>query len=158
LPSKKTDATITTDKPTKDSPMAHSIELDRLNLQNAKLAAENAGLRKKVNEAKAAMKTIESTYDAEICGKLKLNIQNLLGYSDVEVAALTHGKTDKELSAMLANFSTAIKNVKREPGTFKSISAGAAEPRAYGDQSENLTVGNIYGKTRKEILEMGGKF
>ena len=154
MPSKKKDATT----PTTDSPMAHSIELTRLNLQNAKLAAENAGLKKEINEAKAAMKTIESTYDAEICGKLKLDIQKLLGYSDVEVASLTHGKNDKELSAMLSNFATAIKNVKRDTGTFKSINTGAAEPKVYGDQSEGMTIGNIYGKTREEIKEMGGKF
>ena len=159
MPENKTDATPPKVKPTKDSPMAHSIEMDRLLLKNAKVEAALDAVTKELAIAKAAMKKIEADYKAEVCTKLKMDIQTVLGISDAERDKLCYNKSDEELSAMLDNFVTATnRRTPEEPGTFKPIITGAAEPRKYGDNTENFTVGDLFGKSKKEIKEMGGAF
>lgn len=155
----KDDATTSTVQPTAGSAMAHSIEIDRLKLKNAKVEAALDAVTQELVVAKEALKKIESDYNAEVATKLKMDIQMVLDLSDDERDKLCHGKTDEELSQMLDNFVTATKTrTPGEPGTFKHIRTGAAKPREYGDTTENLTVGNLCGKTREEILAMGGKF
>jgi len=160
LPEGKKDATPTKVKPTPDSPMAHSIEIDRLLLKNAEFEVKLDAVTKELVEAKAAMKKIEADYDAEVCTKLEMDIQTVLGCSDAERRKLCQGKNDEELSQMLENFATATKGrvLTDEDGTFKPIRTGAAEPHKYGDQTENLTVGNLFGMKREDILKLGGKF
>lgn len=158
MPEKKKDATKP--QPTVGSAMAHSISIDRLLLKNAEIEAKLDAVTKELVVAKDAMKRIEADYEKEVCTKLKMDIQTVLGCSDAEREKLCHGKTDEELSMMLQNFVTATKD--RTPtgqdGTFKHIRTGAVEPRKYGDQSEHFTVGDLFGKSREDIKKMGGKF
>jgi len=161
LPEKNKDIQPLGVKPTPGSPMAHSIEMDRLALDNAALAVKLDAVTKELVEAKAAMKKIEADYNTEVCTKLKMDIQTVIGCTDAERDKLCHGKTDVELSMMLDNFVTATRDrtpVGQESGIFKPIRTGAAEPHKYGDQIENFTVGNLFGMTREDILKSGGKF
>lgn|GEM_PF-6420661 len=160
MPKKKIqkDATPQRVKPTVDSPMAHSIAIDRLTLKNAKLETALDAVSLELVAAKDALKKIESGYNAEVATKLMMDIQMVLDISDDERDKLCHGKNDEDLSLMLENFVTATKKrTPGDPGIFKPIRTGAAEPRKYGDDTENFTVGCLYGKSREEILKMGGK-
>ena len=159
MPEKKKDATPGKVTPTIDSAMAHSIELDRLKLKNASLEVQLDATTKQLVEAKESLKKIEADYNTDVVTKHKMDIQMVLGCSDAERDKLCFGKDDKELAADLKRYVIGVaKRKPQEPGIFKSIRTGAAEPRKYGDSTENFTVGCLYGKSAEDIKKMGGQF
>ena len=150
MPDKKTDAT-----PTPGSPAAHKIEIDRLTLKTDRLEAKLKVATDELTFAKTNLVRIKNDYEARVVSTLKLDIQDLLGCDDVELSKITHGKKIEELETML---NTLILKTDRTPeGQFKPIRTGAATPPEYG-KPENLTVGDIFGKTPDEIRKMGGNF
>lgn len=150
----KDDATT----PTPGSAAAHKIEVDRLTLQNKRFEAQLKIATDELNFAKDALKKIENDYKARVANTLKLDIQDVLGCSDVELAKLTHGKTVEELESMLGH----VMLVRTEKPTgkdakFKPIRTGVAATPRYGEPT-NMTVGDLFGKTKEEIRKMGGQF
>lgn len=130
---------------------------ERLRLANTRLSAQNAAANEELKIAKAALIKIGSDYEARIRATHKMNIQDLLGCSDLELRKLTDSKSVEELDLMETNFQTAAearKSPYSTPARTASIRTGSA--LVAGD--ENLTVGSLFGKTRAEILEMKGDF
>lgn len=155
--SSKTNKDATAIKPTPGSPAAHKFEIDRLTMANKRLKAKLKIANDELVYAKKSLKKIENDYTARVANTLKLDIQDVLGCDNTELAKLTHGMNVEELENMLSHVMLARTDKPTdEKGTFKPIRTGATIKR-YGEP-ENLTVGNLYGKTAEDIRKMKGEF
>lgn len=139
---------------------AVKIQIDRLTLANTRLVAQKAALNEELKFAKASLIKIAADYEARVKNTLKMDIQDVLGCSDMELHKLTDGKKIEDLEAMFHNFVTATDAVK-SPYDKTKIKTASIRPGASGvasvPGSENLTVGNLFGKSREEIRKMGGE-
>lgn len=142
---------------TPGSAAAHQIEVERLSLANKRLEAQLKIAVDELTYAKKELKKIENDYKAKVANTLKLDIQDVLGCSDVEAAKLTHGMKVKELESMLSHVMLArTEKPTEKEGKFKPIRTDV-EPKEYGEPA-NLTVGNLFGKKAEDIRKMGGEF
>ena len=152
----KKDATI---KPTPGTAAAHQIEVDRLTLQNKRLQAKLDIAVEEANYSKKELKRIENDYRARVANTLKLDIQDVLGCTDVEIAKLTHELTVDQLEKMLEHVML-VRTVDptTKDGVFKPIRTGKdlAVP-TYGEP-DNFTVGDLFGKKAEDIRKMKGEF
>lgn len=133
------------------------LEISRLTLANTRLARDNKVIGEELKFAKAALLKIKAGYDARVKNTLGMNIQDVLGCSDLDLVKLVESKTVEQLEQMYQNFALATDTRKTPYDRTKvktaSIRAGSgfAAPGA-----ENLTVGNLFGKSREDIIKMGG--
>ena len=143
---------------TPGSPAAHSIEVDRLILANKRLEAQLKIANDELTFAKKSLKKIENDYRARVSNTLKLDIQDVLGCDNTELAKLTHGLKVEELESMLKHIMLArTEKPADNEGTVKPIRTPQTAIAKYGEP-ENMTVGNLFGKSAEEIKKMGGKF
>lgn len=137
------------------------IQIDRLTLANKRLNAKLAARDEELKFAKDALLKIAAGYEARVKNTLKLDIQDVLGCSDMELHKLTDGKSIEELDQMFSNFITATDSVK-SPYDKTKVKTASIRPGTRGvasvPGSEDLTVGQLFGKSAKEIREMGGEF
>lgn len=136
------------------------IENTRLTLANKRLVARLAERDEELNFAKAALLKIKAGYESRVKNTLKMDIQDILGCSDIELAQLTKGKTIEGLEQMFENFLTAT-DATKSPYAEKKVKTATIRSTSVDSRpgSEGLTVSaiSLYGKSPKEIREMGGK-
>jgi hypothetical protein len=131
------------------------IASDTYKTANAALALENAQL-KNINtsltsEATALRQQLEqanSIIENDLKADLILKIQSASEYQEADLLKMNPSQLQviEETLSKGKNFNVA------STGVYKSIRAGNASV------DSNLTVGNLYGKSREEIQKMGGDF
>lgn len=104
-------------------------------------------LTAEVAQLKGALTRYNNQLESELKADSITRIKVMSKYNDSELENLSI----EELQA-IEQALTKSKGLETT-AVFKSIRAGDATAH-----SDNLTVGNLYGKSRKEILEMGGDF
>jgi putative lipoic acid-binding regulatory protein len=114
-----------------------TLDVARLNKENQQLTEESKGLKRQVVQ-------LTNVIDTDLTSDLKMKI---LATGDYNEADLEDLKVEQ-----LQTIHEILSKAKVKGDTvYKPIRVGAATP-ARG------TIGNLFGKTRKEILEMGGEF
>ena len=130
------------------------IASDTIKTVNAKLAVDKAHFEAKAialateNDAlKLQLETANNIIENDLKADLVIKIQAASEYTETDLLQLTPSQlqTIEQTLAKGKNFETATTN-------YKSIRAGNAAT------DSNLTVGSLYGKSREEILKMGGSF
>jgi len=128
------------------------IASDTVKVQLAALTLENEQLKKRLTEKEnenvvLRKQNVELASVIENDLKADLTLQ-IMAASDFKEADLENLSIE-QLQTMVSTLS------KRKAGDaiFKPIRAGAST-----DKASRLTVGNLYGKTRAEILAMEGDF
>lgn len=144
---------------TKNDATTFKTKIDQLTRANTRLANTNEQLTKELNLAKESLINIRADFEARVKHSLALDIQGMLGCSDVELQKLIKGKTVDQLEQMAENFATAVDSRKSPytKPTTASIRPGTSAPFELPGGAR-LTVGSTFGKTQKEIAEMGGEF
>lgn len=117
-----------------------SIDKAHWEAQATALAAENQALRVQLTQA-------NSIIENDLKSDLILKIQAASDYTETDLLALSPSQlqTIDETLSKSKNFETAASK-------YKSIRAGNAS------ENTNMTVGNLYGKSKEEIVKMGGDF
>jgi len=135
------------EKTTKTKTMVDSTKVaDTLRI--AKLTAENDAQTKEINELKRTLKSQNDILENKLKVDSILNIKAMSDYKDAELEALSIEDLQKLEVAL-----TRSKGIDSSSVSYKSIRAGDSE-----DHAGRLTVGSLYGKSRKEILESAGEF
>lgn len=133
------------------------IASDTYKTANAALALENAQLKNAneiaIAEAKALHQQLEqanSIIENDLKADLTLKIMAASEYREDDLLKMTPSQLQviEETLSKSKGFAAASSQ-----GVYKSIRAGNASTA-----NSNLTVGNLYGKTPKEIQDMGGEF
>ena len=118
----------------------------------ARLTLENAGLTKRVTEQEDEIKDLKRTnvqLAAVIENDLKADLKlKIMAKSDYKESDLTDLKVEQ-----LQTIDETLSRSKGLDAVYKPIRAGTAST-----SEGRLTVGSLYNKSRKEILEMGGEF
>jgi hypothetical protein len=115
-----------------------TLDVNRLQKENQRLEEENKGLKRQ-NVQLASV--IENDLKADL--KLKIMAKSDYKQSDLEDLKVEQLQTIDET----------LSRSKGVDAVYKPIRAGTAS------QTEaRMTVGSLYNKSRKEILEMGGEF
>lgn len=137
-------------KPAEPSDTTVKVQLDVVT--SRAIAAETALEEERAKNKLLATKLLEvdAHLEADLTSQLKQSLKRVLACDDTRLKAVTEGKTLEELNNMLKNLSL-LKADAYVP--YTSIKAGDVAPPGSG-----LTVGNLYGLSRKEILEKKGDF
>jgi len=121
------------------------VELSRLTLDNATLTKEVEKLTEENKTLKRQNVQLSSVIETDLKSDLIVKITAKSDYkpSDLE-----------ELSAeQLQTIDETLSKAKGVDSVYKPIRAGTA-----GEKSARTTVGNLFGKSRKQILDMSGEF
>jgi hypothetical protein len=145
---KRGELKIMTDKPKTDTALDStvSVQLASITLDNARLVKENTGLADENKALKAQNIQLASVIENDLKADLKLKIMAKGDYKESDLEPLKVEQLqqiDETLSRGKGIDSVA---------SYKSIHAGN------DSETGRMTVGNLFNKTRKEILEMGGNF
>lgn len=133
--------------------------IDQLTRANKQLDQKYKTVAEELKLAKESLLNIKADFEARVKHSLAVDIQGMLGCSDNELQKLIKGKTVDQLEQMAENFATAVDSRKSpyiKPATA-SIRPGSSAPFELPG-GIRLTVGSTFGKTQKEIAEMGGEF
>lgn len=121
-----------------------ALALENTHLQNANAAykEENEALRVQLEQA-------NSIIENDLKADLIVRIQNASEYQESDLLQMnpTQLQTIEETLSKSKNF-----NINGNPANYKSIRAGNA-----ASANSRLTVGNLYGKTREELMKIGGE-
>lgn len=124
---------------------------DTVKVQLSALTLENAEMRKNIarlnDENKALRKQnveLASIIENDLKADLKLKIRAKTDYTDADLEALN--------VEQLQQIEETLSRSTGKDVSYKPIRTGVAASDA------KLTVGNLFGKSRKEILEMAGDF
>lgn len=137
------------------NPQKTEIASDTYKTANAALALENAHLKTAnaamIEENKALQVQLEQAntlIENELKADLILKIQSASEYDEADLLQMNPAQlqTIEETLSKSKGFSAP------QNGVYKSIRAGNASANT------NLTVGSLYGKSREEILKMGGDY
>lgn len=120
-----------------------SITMDngRLTKDNAALLEENKNLKKQCIE-------LASVIETDLKSDLKLKIMSKGDFKEADLESLKIEQL-QQIDEVLSR----SKGVDSLGASFKSVRAGNAS-----NENARMTIGDLYGKSRKEILEMGGNF
>jgi len=120
-----------------------SLTLDLASAKNEleRITAENKVLRKQNVE-------LASVIENDLKADLKLKVRARSKYTDADLESLTI-----EQLQQIDETLTKGKGIDSSSVAYKSIRAGDT-----ADNEGRLTIGSLYGKTRKEILESAGEF
>jgi hypothetical protein len=121
------------------------VELSRLSLDNANLTKEAKRLTEENKSLKRQCVQLASVIENDLKADLILKI---MAKSDYKQSDLTDLKVEQ-----LQTIDETLSRSKGLDSVYKPIRAGTAT-----EKSARTTVGSLYGKSRKEILEMGGDF
>jgi hypothetical protein len=117
-------------------------------LRIAKLTAQVDEQTTEIKELKRALKSQNDILENKLKVESILNIKTMSDYKDAELEALSI----EDLQTLETALSRG-KGIDSSRVAYKSIRAGDT-----ADQAGQLTVGSLYGKSRKEILESEGEF
>jgi len=118
-----------------------TIDLERAKQDVDKLTTENKALRKQNVE-------LASVIENDLKADLKLKVRARSKYTDADLESLT-----VEQLQQIDETLTKGKGIDNSSVAYKSIRAGDT-----ADHAGLLTVGSLYGKSRKEILKSQGEF
>jgi hypothetical protein len=118
-----------------------ALEKSQLENTNTALATENEALRQQLGQA-------NSIIENDLKADLIVRIQSASEYKEDELLSMTR----TQLQTIEQTLSKGKTFDVPAMGKYKSIRAGSASA------DSKLTVGSLYGKTRSEILKMGGDF
>jgi len=118
-----------------------TIDLERAKQELDTLTIENKALRKQNVE-------LASVIENDLKADLKLKVRARSKYTDADLESLTV----EQLQQIDQTLSLG-KGIDSSSTSYKSIRAGDA-----ADHTGRLSVGSLYGKSRKEILESQGEF
>lgn len=154
----KNEVKIMTPKPTIATETdKFKLEISRLTLANTRLARDNKVIDEELKFAKAALIKIKAGYEARVKNTYGMDIQDVLGCSDLDLVKLVQGKTVEQLEQMYENFALAT-DAQKTPYDKRKVKTASIRPGATfaGPGTENLTVGSLFGKSREDILKMKG--
>lgn len=121
------------------------VQLASITLDNARLQKENLGL---VDENKALKKQnieLASVIETDLKTDLKLKIMSKSDFKDTDLEPL-------KVEQLQQIDETLCRTRGGDTATYKPIRSGN------DSQTGHATVGNLYGKTRAQILAEGGNF
>ena len=122
-----------------------SVQLSSLTLDNARLQKENTELTDENKRLKAQNVQLASVIETDLKADLKLKIMAQSDFKEADLEPLNAEQLQQIVKTLSRSKGTA--GVSYKPiRTLSDTSAG------------RTTVGNLFGKTRKEILDMGGEF
>ena len=119
-----------------------------LALENAQLKNANAAITEENNDLRTQLEQANTVIENDLKADLILKIQAASDYQEPDLLQMTPTQlqTIEETLAKSKGYATASQG-----SVYKSIRAGNASA-----EQDRLTVGNLYGKTREQILAMGG--
>ena len=122
-----------------------SVQLSSLTLDNARLTTENTRLMDENKALKAQNVELASVIETDLKSDLKVKI---MAKSEFKEADLEPLKVEQ------------LQQIDETLSKSKGAASAVYKPiRTTGDAAVGrATVGNLYGKTRAEILKMGGDF
>ena len=122
------------------------MQLSSLTLDNAQLQTENTRLADENKALKAQNVELASVIENDLKADLKVKILALSDFKEAELEPL-------KVEQLQGILETLNKGKAGDTATsYKPIRTGGSSDRG------RSTVGSLYGKTRKQILEMGGEF
>jgi hypothetical protein len=131
------------------------IASDTYKTANAALALENAQLKNTCNQLKEEFNAVRtqleqanSIIENDLKSDLIIKIQAASEYTESDLLLMNPSQL-QTIEETLSKSKGFASNAKE--GVYKSIRAGNASM-----SNSNLTVGDLYGKTAKEIQAMGG--
>lgn len=120
-------------------------QLDTLSSNNVRLQKANDALVSELNSVKKQNTQLGSVIENQLKADLKIDIRGRSDYKDSDLESMTY--------AQLKQIDDTLSRTKGgDTATYKSIHAGN------DTQTGRTTVGDLYGKTRKEILDLKGEF
>jgi len=119
-------------------------QLDTLSSTNAMLKKANDELIAERDALKKQNAQLGSVIDNQLKADLKVAICARSAYTDTDLAPMTYDQ--------LKQIHDTLSRIKGDTASYKPIRTGSDA------QAGRATVGNLYGKTRDEILKMGGDF
>jgi len=134
-----------TDKPkteTANDTVEHQLET--LSSTNAVLKKANDELTTERDLLKKQNAQLGSVIENQLKADLKVAISARSAYTDTDLASMTYDQ--------LKQIHDTLSRIKGDTTSYKPIRTGSDA------QSGRATVGDLYGKTRAEILKMGGDF
>lgn len=120
-------------------------ELARLTLDNANLTKRNVELEEETKSLKRQNVQLANVIENDLKADLTVKI---MAKSDYKQSDLEELKVEQ-----LQTIDETLSRSKGVDSVYKPIRAGTAS-----QSNARLTVGSLYNKSRKEILEMGGDF
>ena len=120
---------------------ALALENAQVKTANATLTQENEALRTQLEQANTI---IENDLKADLI----LKIQNASDYQETDLLQMT----PSQLQTIEETLTKSKGYASTQPNPYKSIRAGNASQK-----TNRLTVGNLYGKTREELMKLGGE-
>ena len=131
-----------TDK--KPNPIVQA-QLDSLSYDKEKLTKEVDVLTTENVKLKRQLKQANDVLETSLAARIKMSIRGKSTYNDADLEGLT-------IEQLQYIDKTLDKSKPMTDATFKSIRAGGAS-----EQRGPTTVGDLCGKTKDEIREMGGE-
>lgn len=120
---------------------ALALENAQVKTANATLTQENEALRTQLEQANTI---IENDLKAE----LAVRILSASEYKEEDLMNLS----PSQLQTIEETLTKSKGYASTQPNLYKSIRAGNASQK-----TSRLTVGNLYGKTREELMKIGGE-
>ena len=138
-----------TDEKTKTETAMDSIvktQLASITVDNGRLQKENAALLEENKQLKKQNIELASVIETDLKADLKLKIMSKGDFKDADLDPLKVEQLQQidETLSRSKGVDSAV--------SFKSIRTGNASGAG------RMTIGDLYGKSRKQILEMGGTF
>jgi len=123
------------------------VQLASLTLDNGRLAKENLVLIEEVKNLKKQNIELASVIETDLKADLKLKIMSKGDFKDADLEPLKIEQL-QQIDETLSR----SKGADSMNASYKPIRAGN------DSQTGRTTVGNLYGKTREQILAEGGNF
>jgi regulator of replication initiation timing len=138
---------IMTDKPNTETALDSNVQvtLSRLTLDNGKLQKELQNALEENKALKTQNVQLASVIETDLKTDLKLRIMAKSEFKESDLEPLT-------VEQLQQIDETLCKSKGADSVSYKSIHAGS------DSQTGRTTVGSLYGKSHKEILDMGGNF
>ena len=122
------------------------VQLASITLDNARLQKENTQLLDENKALKTQNVQLASVIETDLKADLKMKIMSKGDFKDADLEPLKIEQL-QQIDETLSRSKGADSAV-----SFKSIRTGNAS------DAGRMTIGDLYGKSKKQILEMGGNF
>jgi len=135
---KKTDTTVSKNDTVENT-------LKQWAIDKAELVNENTNLKEELAKAKHKLLELDNIVQSDIRADAIMRITMRSNFTRGELESLPVND--------LLKIEETLSKTKGVDATYKPIRAGTAS-----ESQSRMTAGNLFGKSRKEILDMGGDF